>query len=271
MHAGTGVAKSAQIAHRPQDLSRWTVRSRAGGGRARWHGQWKRGLGSQGLKQAVDYSLGGSCDATVGTPAGVARALGYAPESVTRFIVEDERITSDQLDRQQLAAWVTGRDPDTEVMRGALNPSPRADLLLDATINASKSFSIAAILDPEIAAAYDALQNRLRERIILAWQRELNGRRGKAGCVRMPLTRIEIVELRHARSRALDPHQHRHLRRGHRHHARGPDLLANRAAHPDSPQVSSSQDILPPQHALAPVGPKPLGKAAIGGLGLNQI
>lgn len=173
--------------------------------------RWKRGLGSQGLKQAVDYALGGSCDATVGTPAGVARALGYAPESVTRFVVEDERVTSDQLDRQQLAAWVAGRDPDTEVLRGVRNPSPRADLLLDATINASKSFSIAAILDPEIAAAYDALQDRLRERIILAWQRELNARRGKAGCVRMPLTRIEIVELRHARSRALDPHQHRHL------------------------------------------------------------
>lgn len=173
--------------------------------------RWKRGVASQGLRQAVNYALGGSCDATVGTPAGIARALGYAPETVTRFIVENEQVTSDQLDRQKLAAWVAGRDPDTEVMRGIRNPSPRADLLLDATINASKSFSIAAILDPEVAAAYDALQDRLRERIILAWQRELNARRGKAGDRRMPLTRIEIVELRHARSRALDPHQHRHL------------------------------------------------------------
>lgn len=173
--------------------------------------RWKRGVASQGLRQAVDYALGGSCDATVGTPAGIARALGYAPETVTRFIVENEQITSDQLDRQKLAAWVAGRDPDTEVMRGIRNPSPRADLLLDATINASKSFSIAAILDPEVGAAYDALQDRLRERIMLAWQRELNARRGKAGHRRMPLTRVEIVELRHARSRALDPHQHRHL------------------------------------------------------------
>ncbi|MBD8518619.1 AAA family ATPase [Plantibacter sp. CFBP 8804] len=173
--------------------------------------RWKRGIASQGLRQAVDYALGGSCDATLGTPAGIARALGYAPETVTRFIVENEQVTLDQLDRQKLAAWVAGRDPDTEVIRGIRNPSPRADLLLDATINSSKSFSIAAILDPDVAAAYDVLQDRLRERIILAWQRELNARRGKAGHRRMPLTRIEIVELRHARSRALDPHQHRHL------------------------------------------------------------
>ncbi len=66
--------------------------------------RWKRGLASQGLRQAVDYALGGSCDATVGTPAGIARALGYAPETVTRFIVENEQVTSDQLDRQKLAA-----------------------------------------------------------------------------------------------------------------------------------------------------------------------
>ena len=62
--------------------------------------------------------------------------------------------------------------------------SPAADLVLDATINAPKSFSIAAMLDPELNAAYEDLQDRLRDRVLHLWQEELNARRGKAGCIR---------------------------------------------------------------------------------------
>ncbi|WP_257021595.1 AAA family ATPase [Microbacterium sp. AK009] len=51
----------------------------------------------------------------------------------------------------------------------------------------------------------------MRNRIITTWQRELNARRGSGGSIRQPLHQIEVVELQHRRSRALDPHVHRHL------------------------------------------------------------
>jgi exodeoxyribonuclease V alpha subunit len=55
------------------------------------------------------------------------------------------------------------------------------------------------------------LKDRLRDRIIKLWQTELNARRGRGGTIREDLARIEVVELRHERSRSLDPHKHRHL------------------------------------------------------------
>jgi len=55
------------------------------------------------------------------------------------------------------------------------------------------------------------MQDRLRDRIMLMWQDELNTRRGRNGVIREGLSRIEVVELKHERSRALDPHKHRHL------------------------------------------------------------
>ena len=39
----------------------------------------------------------------------------------------------------------------------------------------------------------------------------MNARRGKDGKEYMPLGQIEVVELKHDRSRALDPHAHRHM------------------------------------------------------------
>ncbi|MEN2742665.1 AAA family ATPase [Microbacterium sp. X-17] len=165
------------------------------------------------MKQAVQYAFAGVCDATLTakTAEGVIAAAGYADAVMTRYIVEDGNIRDDLLTRSQLKKWVDGVDPLTGERRGRDLESPVADLILDATINAPKSFSIAAMLDPELAAAYEDLQDRLRDRIIKLWQTELNARRGKQGCFRENLTRIEVVELRHERSRSLDPHKHRHL------------------------------------------------------------
>jgi hypothetical protein len=130
---------------------------------------------------------------------------------MTRYIVENGAIRDDLLTKDQLKGWVDGVDPLTGERRGRDLNSPVADLILDATINAPKSFSIAAMLDPDLAAAYEDLQDRLRDRIVKLWQSELNGRRGKGGSIREDLARIEVVELRHERSRSLDPHKHRHL------------------------------------------------------------
>jgi exodeoxyribonuclease V alpha subunit len=161
----------------------------------------------------VKYAFSGVCDATLTakTADGVLAAAGYADAVMTRYIVENGAIRDDLLTRSQLKEWVDGIDPLTGERRGRDLESPVADLVLDATINAPKSFSIAAIFDPELAAAYEDLQDRLRDRIIKLWQSELNARRGKAGVIREDLARVEVVELRHERSRSLDPHKHRHL------------------------------------------------------------
>ncbi|MEY9852305.1 exodeoxyribonuclease V alpha subunit [Leifsonia sp. EB41] len=175
--------------------------------------RWKRGQQSHGVKQAVNYAFSGVCDATLTakTADGVIAAAGYADAVMTRYIVENGAIRDDLLTRDQLKDWVDGLDPLTRERRGRDLESPVADLILDATINAPKSFSIAAMLDPELAAAYEDLQDRLRDRIVKLWQSELNARRCKGGAIREDLARLEVVELRHERSRSLDPHKHRHL------------------------------------------------------------
>ncbi|MBT8798446.1 AAA family ATPase [Microbacterium flavum] len=145
---------------------------------------------------------------------GVEALAAYSEteqRTVTRFAVEDGAIETDQLSRGQLCQWVDGFDPLTGEHRGRVLSSPQADLLLDGTINAPKSFSLVALIHPELAVEFEALQDRLRDRVIRIWQRELNARRGAGGKTRENIRRLEVVELQHRRSRALDPHIHRHL------------------------------------------------------------
>ncbi|WP_307858597.1 AAA family ATPase [Microbacterium flavescens] len=120
-------------------------------------------------------------------------------------------ISTDELTAGGLRVWLTGHDPATGEERGRSRLSPDADLVLDGTINHPKSYSVAALLHEDLATEFEALQDRLRNRILLAWQRELNVRRGHNGLIREDVARLEVVELRHRRSRALDPHIHRHL------------------------------------------------------------
>lgn len=176
--------------------------------------RWKRGVESRGVRQAIAYALEGTCDAHRQHSPGVDALEAYSAASdstVARFIVENGVITSDELSASSLRVWLTGCDPVTGEERGHQRLSPDADLLLDGTLNHPKSYSIAALLHPDIATEFEALQDRLRDRILFTWQTELNARRGHGGLIREELTRIEVVELQHRRSRALDPHIHRHL------------------------------------------------------------
>ncbi|MBW9111956.1 AAA family ATPase [Microbacterium trichothecenolyticum] len=175
--------------------------------------RWKRGVESQGVRQALSYALKGSCDSHLRS-AGVDALAAYGggdSVGVTRFTVEAGVIRTDLLDETALRRWVDGCDPVTGERRGRDLRSADADLILDGTINAPKSYSVAALIHPELAAAFEALQDRLRDRIITTWQAELNARRGAGGRIREALHRVEVVELQHRRSRALDPHIHRHL------------------------------------------------------------
>ena len=147
--------------------------------------------------------------------SGVDALHSYSSAShdgaLTRFIVQDGIARSDELSSGGLRVWLTGHDPVTGEERGTSQLRSEADLLLDGTLNHPKSYSVAALLPPELAAEFEALQDRIRDRTILLWQRELNARRGHGGLVRESISRLEVVELTHRRSRALDPHIHRHL------------------------------------------------------------
>lgn len=176
--------------------------------------RWKRGVDSHGVRTAIAYALKGECDASPHSLSGVDALAAYSEAgggSVSRFTARSGAVTPDRLTRDQLTAWVDGVDPMTGERRGRALSSPTADLLLDGTINAPKSFSLVALLHPELAVAFEALQDRLRDRVIRLWQAELNARRGAGGRIREAISRLEVVELQHRRSRALDPHLHRHL------------------------------------------------------------
>lgn len=177
--------------------------------------RWKRGVGGSGIASAAAYAFGGACDSghdrDLDSTQGTIAAARYAGSTVERFVVTDAGIAVDALNVDDLQVWFAGSDPDTGERRGRDLTSPATDQVFDATINAPKSFSLAAVLDPELNDAYEALQDRLRDRIITMWREELNSRRGQAGRERMDLAQIEVVELRHERSRALDAHKHRHL------------------------------------------------------------
>jgi len=145
---------------------------------------------------------------------GLARRFGAAPG----VAVED----LGGLDGDGYEQWVAGRDPDTGIARGRLRQDGSAVRFVEITINGSKTWSLAAALDPEVAAAYEAAQDRAAEQII-AWVADHSttriGPRGRQ--VQVPVERIEAVTVRHYTSRAGDPHRHLHLQINARVYAEG--------------------------------------------------
>ena len=116
------------------------------------------------------------------------------------------------LDGDGYEQWVAGHDPVTGLARGRLRQDSNAVRFVEITVNGPKTWSLAAALVPEVAAAYDAAQDRAAEQII-AWVAEHAttrvGPRGRQ--VQVPVERIEAVTVRHYTSRAGDPHRHLHL------------------------------------------------------------
>ena len=136
--------------------------------------------------------------------SGLARRFGASP----RTGVEDLGL----LDGDGYETWVAGCDPNTGHARGRLRQDANAVRFAEITVNGPKTWSLAAALNPEVAAAYDAAQDRAAEQII-AWVAEHAttrvGPRGRQ--VQVPVERIEAVTVRHYTSRAGDPHRHLHL------------------------------------------------------------
>ena len=89
-------------------------------------------------------------------------------------------------------------------------------------VNGPKSWSLAAAVHEDIAAAYDAAQDRAAVEIIGWLAAHATTRVGpRGGQVQVPLEVLEAVTVRHYTCRAGDPPRHLHLRVGARVFAAG--------------------------------------------------
>src|SRR3954454_2495506 len=130
-----------------------------------------------------------------------------------RFTVTDGRVTElAPLTGDAYEAWVAGRDPASGEPRGRLRGDEHAVRFVEGVVNGPKTWSLAAALHRDIAAAYEAAQDRAAEQVI-AWLAEHATTRvgPRGGQVQVPLEVLEAVTVRHYTSRAQDPHRHLHL------------------------------------------------------------
>src|SRR3954463_12665921 len=100
-------------------------------------------------------------------PAASRPPPGGGPRWPRRFPARDGRVAERApLAGETYETWVAGRDPDTGQPRGRLRTDEHAVRFVEVVVNGPKTWSLAAALHPEIAAAYDAAQGRAAEQII---------------------------------------------------------------------------------------------------------
>ena len=126
------------------------------------------------------------------------------------------------LDGPAYERWVAGYDVPTGAAKGRLRDDARALRFVEVVVNGPKSWSLAAALHPDIAAAYDAAMDRAAGEVI-GWVGEHAttrvGPRGRQ--VQVPAEILEAAVVRHYTSRAGDPHRHLHVQINARVFARG--------------------------------------------------
>ena len=133
-----------------------------------------------------------------------------------RFVACDGRVAERApLTGETYETWVAGRDPDTGDPRGRLRTDERAVRFVEVVVNGPKSWSLAAAMHDDVAAAYDAAQDRAAAQIIGWLADHATTRVGpRGGQVQVPVEMLEAVTVRHYTSRAGDPHRHLHLQIG---------------------------------------------------------
>ena len=135
--------------------------------------------------------------------AGVAARYVATPST----LVAEAAMDGDTYER-----WVAGYDVETGAAKGRLVKADNGVRFAEVVVNGPKTWSLAAALDPEISAAYDAAQTRAAEQIIAWVAQHATTRAGKKYLqVQVPVERIEAAVIRHHTSRAGDPHRHLHL------------------------------------------------------------
>ena len=140
-----------------------------------------------------------------------------------RFTARDGRVQEQAaLTGDGYETWVAGQDPDTGAPRGRLRTDTRAVRVVEVVVNGPKSWSLATAVHPDVAAAYDAAQDRAAAEIIGWIAEHATTRVGpRGGQVQVPVEVLEAVTVRHYTSRAGDPHRHLHLQIGARAFAAG--------------------------------------------------
>jgi hypothetical protein len=133
-----------------------------------------------------------------------------------RFVARDGRVAERApLTGETYETWVAGRDPDTGDPRGWLRTDERAVRFVEVVVNGPKSWSLAAAMHDDVAAAYDAAQDRAAAQIMGWLADHATTRVGpRGGQVQVPVEFLEAVTVRHYTSRAGDPHRHLHLQIG---------------------------------------------------------
>jgi TrwC relaxase len=114
----------------------------------RGHARGAREYLDQGCLRVGDYYLA----------EPEAFALRYTAEA-DGHVIELAR-----MDGHGYEGWVAGVDHDTAEPRGRLRHDARAVRFVEVAVNGPKSWSLAAELHPDVAAAYDAAQDPPRSR-----------------------------------------------------------------------------------------------------------
>jgi conjugative relaxase-like TrwC/TraI family protein len=144
---------------------------------------------------------------------GLASRLVATPGSVLELA---------PMDGPTYERWVAGRIVEGDCPKGRLRSDDQAVRFVEVTVNGPKTWSLAAALDPEVAAAYDSAQDRAAGEIVGWLAVHATTRVGPRGRqVQVPVEQIEAAVVRHYTSRAGDPHRHLHLQINARVWARG--------------------------------------------------
>src|SRR4051812_33926704 len=138
-------------------------------------------------RQYVEADRGRADDYYLTEGAGVAR----------RFSVTEGRVTElAPLTGDAYETWGAGRDPGTGEPRGQLRGDGHAVRFVEVVVNGPKTWSLAAVLHPDIAQAYDAAQDRAVEQIIGWLGRHATTRVGpRGGQVQVPVVGLRVVDV----------------------------------------------------------------------------
>src|ERR687889_97401 len=152
----------------------------------------------------VEADRGRADDYYLAEGTGIARCFTTGPDGRAHELAP--------LSGDGYESWVAGLDPETGEPRGWLRTDDRAVRFVEVVVNGPKSWSMAAALHPDIAAAYEAAQDRAAGQVIGWLAGHATTRVGpRGGQLQVPVERLEAVTVAHHTSRAGDPHRHLHL------------------------------------------------------------
>ncbi len=145
----------------------------------------------------------------------LAEGSGLAMRFVARRGVATDSLHLERradMDGESYEKWVAGIDLESGRPKGRLRKDDQAVRFVEVTVNGPKTWSLAAALHDDVAAAYDAAQMAAAEEIIGWLAAHTTTRVGPRGRqVQVPVEEIEAAVVRHFTSRAGDPHRHLHL------------------------------------------------------------